>query len=111
MNWNNIVNLDQLRFERGDPRFNYEVDPSAFSSKMGAKKLGWNVSRIPPGEFSCPYHFHYSEEELFLAISGKAILRQSGQFREVGKGDLIFFQPAPKGPISSTIIPMIGSPT
>jgi|SRR5579885_2858508 len=89
--WQNIVNLENLRFEREDPKMSYEIDPRALSAAMGAKKLGWNVSRIPPGEFSCPYHFHHSEEELFLVVSGKAMLRQGDRFREVTKGDLIFF--------------------
>jgi uncharacterized cupin superfamily protein len=93
----NILNLENLRFERDDPKFNYEIDPRALSANMGAKKLGWNVSRIPPGEFSCPYHFHHSEEELFLVISGKAMLRQANQFREVARGDLIFFGTSPEG--------------
>ena len=97
MTWKNIVNLEQLKFERDDPKFSYEIDPKALSANMGAKKLGWNVSRIPPGEFSCPYHFHYSEEELFLVVGGKAILRQAGQFREVTKGDLIFFSASAEG--------------
>lgn len=97
MSWGNIVNLEQLQFERENPKFNYEIDPRALAKNMGAKKLGWNISRIPPGEFSCPYHFHYSEEELFLVISGKAMLRQAGQFREVVKGDLIFFTTGPEG--------------
>ena len=66
----------------------------ALSSRMGAKKLGYNVSRLPPGQFSCPYHFHHSEEELFTC-SPKAAPRfseQAGQFREIEKGDLIFFR-------------------
>ena len=36
MDWQNIVNLEQLQFERDDPKYNFEVDPRAFSSKMGA---------------------------------------------------------------------------
>jgi uncharacterized cupin superfamily protein len=97
MLWKNIINLNELQFERDDPKYNYETDPRGFSSVMGAKKLGWNISRIPPGEISCPYHFHYSEEELFLVISGTATLRQSNRFREVKKGDLIFFSSDAEG--------------
>jgi uncharacterized cupin superfamily protein len=75
----------------------YDVAPEASSSAMGAKKLGWNVSILRAGQFSCPYHFHYSEEELFLVLDGKAMLRQAGRFREVSKGDLIFFANSPDG--------------
>ena len=100
MTWGNIVNLENLEFEPDTsvgPNYQYALAPAALSSKMGAKKLGWNVSVIAGRQFSCPYHFHLLEEELFLVLEGKAILRQAGQYREVAKGDLIFFAASPKG--------------
>ena len=100
MHWDNIVNLENLKFESDHTvgeNYKYEVAPAAFSSKMGAKKLGWNVSILPSKEFSCPYHFHHSEEELFLVLEGKATLRQAGKFKEVSKGDLIFFETSAEG--------------
>lgn len=99
MAWNNIVNLEHLEFEPDHTRANYKYDvaPAAFSRKMGAIKLGYNVSILPPGQFSAPYHYHLSEEEVFLVLEGKAILRQNGQFREIRKGDLIFFTTSMEG--------------
>jgi uncharacterized cupin superfamily protein len=98
MDWKNIVNLENLEFETQEHRGEtYEVAPAASAENIGAKKLGFNVSSIKPGEFSCPYHFHYSEEELFLVLEGKAMLRQADRFREVVKGDLIFFANSPEG--------------
>jgi uncharacterized cupin superfamily protein len=93
MDWKNIVNLENLKFEADLSRknFEYETDPQAFGSAMGAKKLGWNISILPSGQFSCPYHFHHSEEEVFIVLEGKSILRQGDQFKEITKGDLIFF--------------------
>jgi uncharacterized cupin superfamily protein len=73
MAWENIVNLERLAFEPDTEvpeAYAYEASPVALGSKMGAKKLGWNVSVLPPGKFSCPYHFHHSEEELFLILEG-----------------------------------------
>jgi uncharacterized cupin superfamily protein len=99
VDWKNIVNLECLHFEPGDPKdsYMYDVAPAASASAMGAKKLGWNVSILRPGQFSCPYHFHHSEEELFIVLEGKAMLRQADRFREVSKGDLIFFANSPEG--------------
>lgn len=93
MNWKNIVNLENLEFESDHSMENYKYDfaPGVSVKEMGARKLGYNVSRLLPGQFSCPYHFHHSEEELFLVLEGKARLRQANQYREVTKGDLIFF--------------------
>jgi uncharacterized cupin superfamily protein len=100
MSWKNIVNLSKLEFVAEQPVpecYEYTTAPAAISDKMGAKKIGYNVSTVPPGKFSCPYHFHHSEEELFLVLEGKAMLRQGDQFREVSKGDLIFFESGPEG--------------
>ncbi len=98
--WTNVVSLESLTFERDGSvpeSYTYETAPAAFSSKLGAKKLGWNVALLPPGKFSCPYHFHHSEEEVFLVLEGRAILRQPNGYREIEKGDLIFFATTPEG--------------
>ncbi len=63
------------------------------SSPLGHPKI---ISACTFGS-SCPYHFHHSEEELFLVLSGKAMLRQNDQFREVVAGDLIHFSNSPEG--------------
>jgi uncharacterized cupin superfamily protein len=99
MAWENVVNLEKLEFEAGPGQLNenYKYDWAPVVSKMGAQKLGFNVSILPPGQFSCPYHFHHAEEELFLILEGSAMLRQAGQYREVTKGDLILFRTGPEG--------------
>lgn len=98
MNWKNIVNLETLKLTSGKKKVkHYGYTTNRPCEKMGAKKLGFNVSTIPPKQFSCPYHLHHSEEELFLVLEGKAMLRQCDKFREVVKGDLIFFTTGPEG--------------
>jgi uncharacterized cupin superfamily protein len=95
--WDNVVNLDALKLEKGESAAPYEYEYNRPAGPMGAKKLGFNVATVPPGQYSCPYHFHHSEEELFLVLEGRARLRQNGQVREVGRGDLIFFPTGPQG--------------
>ena len=97
MSWKNIINLEGLEFKPGQPNENYRYESAPLASVMGAKKLGFHAEILLPGNFSCPYHFHHSEEELFLVLGGKAILRQAGKFREVVRGDLIFFVNSPEG--------------
>ena len=91
MEWKNIVNIENLKLEIGPGVEPYLGDFKRPATDMGAKKLGFNIHTIPTGQFSCPYHFHHAEEELFLILDGKAILRQSGSYREVTRGDLIYF--------------------
>ena len=97
MDWKNIINLDTLTFKTEATAPNYAGETAALGSKMGAKKLGFHAEILLPKQFSCPYHFHHSEEELFLVLEGKAMLRQANKFREVKKGELIFFTNSPEG--------------
>jgi uncharacterized cupin superfamily protein len=95
---NNIVNLDEIPLKEGEMGSNYQWRASgSLSQAVGAKKLGFHLEDLLPGKYSCPYHFHHAEEELFLVMDGAAMLRQNGKFREVKKGDLIFFQTGPEG--------------
>ncbi len=91
MNWNNIKNLSGLQFERWSAGDKYQGESAEISAEMGAKNLGFHVEILSPGMFSCPYHFHRHEEELFIVLDGKAMLRQNNQYREVTSGDIIHF--------------------
>ncbi|MBP9680113.1 MAG: cupin domain-containing protein, partial [Bacteriovorax sp.] len=42
--------------------------------------------------FSCPYHLHHMEEELFIAFKGSVMVRQDNEFFEINEGDLIVFK-------------------
>lgn len=95
--WKNIVNLNELGLTPGPGIDPYRGDYNRPATEMNATKLGFNVHTISPGNFSCPYHFHHEEEELFLILEGRAMLRQSNQYREVTQGDLIFFRVGPEG--------------
>jgi uncharacterized cupin superfamily protein len=57
----------------------------------GAQFLGFHLETLDPGKFSCPYHLHRGEEELFIAIKGSCVLREDGKFRRIRAGDLVFF--------------------
>ena len=66
---------------------------SAPVSKMWAtSKLGFHVEILEPKSFSCPYHFHHQEEELFIVIDGSAMVRQDNDVFEITNGDLIVFK-------------------
>ncbi len=52
-------------------------------------KLGLNISRVLPGETSCPFHAHQLEDEVFYVISGTGILRYGDATFAIGSGDCI----------------------
>ena len=97
MDLKNVINLNDLEYKANQIGENYKYESAPLAQKMGAKKLGFHAEILPPKQFSCPYHFHHSEEEVFLILEGKAMLRQADNFREVAEGDLIFFKKCPEG--------------
>lgn len=59
------------------------------SNKIGAKKLGYNVTTVPPGKRSCPYHNHLVNEEMFFILEGEGTYRFGGETYPVKAGDII----------------------
>ncbi len=89
MAFENVVNLDSCSFKDvGQGEYRGRI--AELSSVLGTWHLGFHLEILEPHAFSCPYHFHHAEEELFLVLEGQATLRQSGEFRHVGPGDLVF---------------------
>lgn len=63
----------------------------------GARHLKFDVRMLDPGKFSFPYHFHRNSEELFVILSGKAMLRTPEGFCELETGDIVYFEKGPEG--------------
>lgn len=56
---------------------------------IGAQKLGYNITVVPPGKSACPAHNHHVNEEMFLILEGRAELTVGEQRYEVGVMDII----------------------
>lgn len=63
----------------------------------GSKHLVFDLRSLDPGKYSFPYHFHRNAEELFVVLSGKALLRTPEGITELGEGDIAFFEMGPTG--------------
>lgn len=88
----NIFSVESLKFEPWSLNENYSGGNVGMSNLWKAEKLGFHLEKLDPGKFGCPYHKHYHEEELFLAIKGEATVRQEGEFFKVVAGDIFFFK-------------------
>jgi len=64
---------------------------------VNPENLNFDLRRLNPGQFSSKYHFHRYAEELFVIISGTAMLRTPTGKEEVKSGDIIFFEKGPTG--------------
>ena len=63
-----------------------------------ATKLGMSIDIVEPGMRSCPYHFHYAQEEAFVILAGEGSLRVAGEMLPIKGGDVIFIPPGPAYP-------------
>ena len=63
-----------------------------------AVKLGASIDTVPPGKRSCPYHFHYAQEEMFIVLEGEGTLRVAGEMLPIHTGDIAFIPPGPEYP-------------
>lgn len=87
----NLFDENKLKFEKFE-HSKYSSLSAEISSLWQTQKLGFHMEILPPKSYSCPYHFHHLEEELFLVIKGAATVRQENEFFEIKEGDLIVFK-------------------
>ena len=68
------------------------------SRQAGSERLGLSLWEVPPGEAAYPYHFHLTEEELVLVLSGSPSLRTPDGWRDLQPGEVVaFLRGAPGG--------------
>ncbi|WP_438447590.1 cupin domain-containing protein [Gorillibacterium sp. sgz5001074] len=67
------------------------------SDTASSEHLVFDIRSLDPGKYSFPYHFHRNAEEMFVVLSGRAMLRTPEGFRELEEGDVAFFGIGPEG--------------
>ena len=70
-----FINLDEVEFDDVEDHGCYTSRRAMFSAAIGARKLGYNLTILPPGKAQCPFHAHRGEEEMFLILEGEGELR------------------------------------
>ena len=60
---------------------------------LGARSIGANVTRVPPGKAGFPLHHHRANEEHFFILSGKGVLRVGAETYAVKPHDYVFNPP------------------
>ncbi len=56
---------------------------------IGAQKLGYNVTVVPPGKRAFPFHNHQVNEEMFFILEGSGEVRIGDERYAIEKGDFI----------------------
>jgi len=84
-----FVNLDEVQFDDIEDNGFYTSRRALFSAGIGARKLGYNLTELPPGRAQCPFHAHREEEEMFLILEGEGELRFGEQRFKLRQFDVI----------------------
>jgi len=62
-------------------------------ARVGAKKLGYNVTVVPPGKRAFPFHNHRVNEEMFFVLEGEGEVRIGGERHPLRAGDVLACPP------------------
>jgi uncharacterized cupin superfamily protein len=90
----------ELKVEERAPLYDGGRSARLLSPRQGitGRKIGCSVDIVPPGKRSCPYHFHYAQEEVFIVLEGEGTLRVAGEMVPIRRGDVISIPPGPDFP-------------
>jgi len=61
--------------------------------KIGAQKLGYNVTVLPAGKRAFPLHNHHVNEEMFFILEGAGEVRIGDKTYPIKRGDFIAHPP------------------
>lgn len=88
-----ILNLEGLAYQPSGSGGGFEAQIADIGWKIGAVKLGYNVTVVPPGKAAFPFHSHTVNEEMFVILSGSGELRLGDRAYPLRAGDVVACPP------------------
>lgn len=70
-----IINLADAQHHSGASGGHFAYDMAELARAVGARAIGANVTRVPPGKAAFPLHHHRANEEHFFVLGGTGVLR------------------------------------
>ena len=88
----NVVNFDELEYlPESIEAPGYGSMSAEVGYLLGAKILGYQTARVPPGQSICPLHWHAGDEELFVVWEGSPTLISPRGETQLRRGDIACF--------------------
>jgi uncharacterized cupin superfamily protein len=94
-----IINIDELEYRpwghghgrpgETTPGEGYEARLGDIARRLGAQKLGYNLTLLPPGKRAFPFHAHRVNEEMFFILEGEGEIRIGAARYPIRTGDVI----------------------
>jgi uncharacterized cupin superfamily protein len=73
----------------GEAAERFDAKMGFIAPRIGAQKLGYNITAVPPGKSAFPSHNHHANEEMFFVLQGSGELRFGDSTYPVRAGDVI----------------------
>jgi len=89
-----IVNIDDLGFQPWSHGDKFEAKLGQIAARIGGRKLGYNVTVVPPGKRAFPFHSHRVNEEMFFVLEGAGEVRIGSETFPIRGGDVIACPPS-----------------
>ena len=84
-----LINVEDITEFKGHEHGVFKAKYADVGGKIGAQQLGYNITIIPAGKKSWPFHNHHVSEEMFLILEGTGILRHGDNKFPIKKNDII----------------------
>jgi len=110
-----ILNIADVELQPRPPQFaatgpaaeRFDARMGQLATRLGAQKLGYNITAVPPGKAAFPFHCHRVNEEMFFVLQGSGEVRIGGERHPIRTGDVIACPPG--GPEAAHQIHNTGS--
>jgi uncharacterized cupin superfamily protein len=86
-----MTNINDANYEERDGPPGFRARRARIGYELGSELVGASLWQVPPGEAAYPYHYHCSDEELVIVLSGRPSLRTPVGVRELEQGEVVRF--------------------
>jgi len=84
-----VINIENIEFQAWQHGEKFSARLGAVGKRIGASKLGYNVTVLPPGKRAFPMHSHRVNEEMFFVLEGTGEIRIGSERHPIRQGDMI----------------------
>ena len=88
-----ILNIADVEYQSWGHGERFEARLGFIGTKVGAQKLGYNLTVLPPGKRGFPFHNHRVNEEMFFVVEGSGEVRIGKDLYPIRAGDVIACPP------------------
>lgn len=78
---------------KGQSTEKFEACMAMIAPQIGAQKLGYNLTAVPPGKRAFPLHNHHVNEEMFFILEGSGELLLGTESFPLRAGDVVACPP------------------